>query len=257
MSSAAGESAMPERKRVYRRFGRVPASRSATRFSYKRPRTSLSMARVRTEVKRMIERRAEHKCVTFQSPLVTDYATPTTLGLANLTIGALRNQRLGSHVIWKYLRLNFVAATGSVGGAGVIGIPSRLRCMVVYDKSTAGGAAILGAAPTIANVVIDPVASRNYYSMLNPSAVPARFDVLYDKILALNVGGGATDQALSKVWSVDLKFELKTTYTDGSNTGTVADIQRGAIWLFVTSDQTGLQVPNGAVEIDIGYLDES
>jgi len=239
---------MPPRKRsrVSRKGGRrygAAAGAASARFR----------AVVRTEVKKM----AESKSITSQTALVTTYSTSNVVCLNQCALGVFRNQRLASHANWLRMKLNFVMAAGSVGGAGLIGQPARIRLLCVVDKATTGGASGVGVAPLISNLVIDPTAANQYYSMLNPSTVPSRFTVLFDKLITLNVGGGATDQALDGIWRVNKKLNVHTTYVDASNTGTVTDIQKNGIFLFSVSDQTGLNVPSAAMEYSMEWVDEA
>lgn len=237
-----------------RKFSKKSSSSMGRRYGAaggSRPQKSLA-----SEVKAVVQRMAEKKSITFQTALVTTYSTSNAYSLNSCTMGVFRTNRIASHALWKRLRINFIAATGSVGGAGLVGQPSRLRILIVYDKSTTGGAASGGVTPLISNIVVDPTAANQFYSQYNPSSVPDRFTIIYDCIKPLNVGGGATDQALGAVWKIDKRGSWHTTYADGANAGTAADIQKGGIFLFCLSDQTGTSVPSCAMEMSFDFEDE-
>jgi len=96
-----------------------------------------------------------------------------------------------------------------------------------------------GALPaTTVEWFMDKNTATSWYALYDPSTVGPRYDILMDKSLCLNIGGGAANFAIKEMiawkgWGK--KIAQKVTYNIG-NAGTIADINKGSILLAVYTD---------------------
>jgi len=206
-------------------------------------------------VKRIVLGMEEKKFFTNtggQVGLGTDYTLSNVVGFSQLAQGVTRDRRIGSKIVAQSLYLKIVYNAGSVGGAGIVGVPCRIRFLLILDKQYNGAAS-----PTaIADLFTDLTSPAFfYYQHLNPSTVPARYRVMWDRMVDVDIQGGVTDQSVRRHLFKRIKLGYTTTYRDQAISGNVTDIEKNALFLYVISDQTALTVPSAGLEFMYRFTD--
>jgi len=152
--------------------------------------------------------------------------------------GTNNYNRIGRKIDMKSLQVHgMMQATTTL----VVPEDNIVRWMIVYDRTPNGNA------PTWANVVqsqnISATASSNSTDMINLDNRD-RFIVVRDKVIPMAAQNGtaaptaatATGQPTTYVISEYIRFNYETVY-NGGNAGTVGDIQTGALYFFICSNQ--------------------
>jgi len=159
-----------------------------------------------------------------------DNLTGTAALLCNPVLGSDMNQRIGRKIIMKsiYIR-GCIKRTPSINMVNAIVGPYLGRMILVYDQQP-NGAAIA------ASDVLDNVDSWSHLKLDNRD----RFKILYDKEFALD--SWWLDAPTAGNWNRDTqaikkykKLNLEVIFS--SSTGTIGDIQSGALWLIFVGDR--------------------
>lgn len=173
--------------------------------------------------------------------------TGTFTLLNGLQQGSDFTNRVGRKVMWKSLYVRFLVQhdrTSAGAGAGV-SPNSSVRIIIIHDMQTNGAtptvAALLNSANTTAPLNLD---NRD------------RFKVLMDKFYAMpGVSKTATDinSAGNTAFTIKKyrKINFETIFNSGTS-GAVADINSGAVWLFIIGDQASgdnCSTVNGSVRM--------
>lgn len=153
-----------------------------------------------------------------------------TLSLLNgLTQGTGNTNRIGRQVMMKSIHIKFEVA-GSPFSATPVSPMSTVRAMIVYDCQPNG------ATPAVSDIL--ETATIGFQTVSGTALrYSQRFKVLYDKRWKLNNQLTATSTTTySEIYDEKyIKINLGTTYADTS-TGTITDIDTGALFLLLTSD---------------------
>lgn len=180
----------------------------------------------------------ELKCfdVARTSLAILAVATPPTFNILNAMInGAELHQRVGRKTYAKSLRIRgYINQTA-------LGSYDYCRILVVYDAQPNA------AFPTIANLLQDANAGAATTALSGINMTNrARFQILRDHPILLPESSAAdvlslVPDTVKNSLNIDMFIPLKglESVYNGTNGGTVADIQSGAIFMVVVSDATG------------------
>lgn len=217
--------------------------RTFRRKQTRKGKKARKVARLGT-VKRMINSMIEHKWRTQLLNGAASYDAPVALCINQMIKGTARLDRIANTVRAASLEIGFVAAANKTD--------STLRFMVFFDKQCNSAVFPLN------SLFADGVpASTNVVSAKNPDFWPSRFTILYDKLVTVGIQGGANDINQEKRWRVRINLKkTRVQYNDG-NAGTIADINKNALWVLVLSDEiaSGGFVPNCTADITYRYED--
>ncbi|UDN67457.1 capsid protein [robinz virus RP_244] len=212
-------------------------------------------------VKRMIKRSEETKWVSNQNALVpwADGYTTNALLFTGIQRGGDRNNRIGNRITLTSLFMNVVAQP-----AATALISTPLRFMLLYGKdapcklvgATAGDYPGM-ADPVAQSELFPPLVPTNQYFLAphNPNYVPAKYKILMDKLVKIDILGGSTN--IFSMLLMRKKFKLKSTivYND-SNLGNPQDSVKNALWLLVfCPSATALAAPTLNVDWRLSYKD--
>jgi len=113
---------------------------------------------------------------------------------------------------------------------------SRVRLMLFRDKQATSGAIAFGNQTANLFAKGSPASTIMVQSPLNPDVWPSRFQILYDKVFHTDVEGGATDINAERQYRGHKRLNFVTQYNDG-NAGTIADINKNALYVLLFSDE--------------------
>jgi len=121
--------------------------------------------------------------------------------------------------------------------------------MVVVDRMC-NGVALLAS-----ELFIDPAPGNWHYSSYNLNNVPTRYRILYDKAVVLRQAAGANiPVGIYRRFLIRFKG-LRIQYNDG-NAGTVADIQKNAVYILAFTDwPLGANQPLIGTEFQVKWKD--
>lgn len=160
--------------------------------------------------------------------------------LNGLQLGTSSVTRVGRNIMMKSLHIKFEVVGAPFGQAPVAAM-TTVRCMIVYDAQPNG------AAPAVSDLL--EITTAGYQSVASTALRYAqRFKILMDKRWKVNnqLASATTGYTFSEIFDEHyMKMNLKTTYAD-TNNGTIADIDTGALYLFITSDADSA-VDNGVL----------
>lgn len=217
--------------------------RKAKRYTRKRTkkyRKGRKVARV-SMVKRMINTMIEQKWKTDVSPATTVGYNGTFFALCNgMTLGTTHSNRVGNQIRMKQLELGIVCAAQTQ--------ISTVRVLVFIDKQP--NQAIFNPNQIFVN---NPPSTLDPVSPLHPDFWPSRYQLLYDRSTTLTIQGGATNVNGEKRWRIRIPLKNKRTQFIDSNLGTVADISKNTLWVYMTSDEN-FTTPTTCPVVTIDYL---
>lgn len=154
-------------------------------------------------------------------------AGPDTWGVQNhllngIVQGTSAGQRVGNMIHLRHIWIRGVIRAGSVN--------SSLRVMLYYCKVQDLQRMIP------AELLTSLDATNGSMAPHNPNFIPLSAQVLYDKIFPLNIFGGSAQIAEIKSFNINLNLKNRITRYDNTNSGTVADIEQGGLFLCAFSD---------------------
>jgi len=160
-----------------------------------------------------------------------NFASAGSLALINgLETGTDIYQRLGRKIYMKMLLLKGWISALAAGSA----TDSFCRLMVVYDLTPNGAA--FSKDDLLANISLTGSVTNTGLSFWNPNN-RARFKILADECFAFPAQSTTEGLGSPTVEALDLRIilEQETVY-NSLDEGTIADINSGALYLFVTND---------------------
>lgn len=195
----------------------------------KRPKVTKLKKAVTAIAKKVMHAQTEDKWKTtgpFTFRIAANPAAPgNQLHLMNgMTRGVDHNQRVSNRIRLKSLSIKLLAVAGN--------IPAGLRLTLFRDKITDLAVPVTSeiytdlTATTFANIITAP---------LNPNWFPNAFHLYKDKMVVLDIYGGAANLAGVKTFNWFVPLNNVLVQYDNSNTGTVADIVKNAIFLQISS----------------------
>lgn len=211
----------------YRKYNRKKYPRK--KYGYKRKKFLRRRA--------MVSKRPELK---FWDTSITttniDYASPNMILINNLIQGTTDSDVIGRNYCMKviYIKLAFYINVNTN--------MTMCRFILFHDKECNG------TAPTTGQLLTSGAGLLSVTSPINQLYVN-RFRVLLDKTVSLSLGG--KDCALIKKY---LKTYIKVNI-NGTNSGTISDIQHNSLYLFVTCDRTTTNLPNFLAFFRVRFLD--
>lgn len=159
-----------------------------------------------------------------------NFASAGSLSLLNgLETGTDIYQRLGRKIYMKMLLLK-----GWISGLATTTTDTFCRIMVVYDLTPNGAA--FSKDDLLANISLTGAVTNTGLSFWNPNN-RARFKILADECYACTQQTTAGGPGSPTVIALDLRIilEQETVY-NSLDTGTISDINSGALYLFVCND---------------------
>lgn len=180
--------------------------------------------------------RLEKKVVDIAPTQYSPETTGTQLQLLNGCIAGSQNyNRIGRKIHMKSLQIH-----GEIHNTDASSGPVVVRLLIVYDKQSNG------AAPTLAMIItsqtIAGATSSSVFDMVNLDNRD-RFEIIRDKYYPLGVIDNTATQTYANGPGNCVVNEFiplggrETTYNAGT-AGTVGDIQSGALYMFLVSNQT-------------------
>lgn len=160
---------------------------------------------------------------TFNSAVSVSNAGITPILLNGAVRGTDQTTRLGDEFVMKMLHMKFTLLSSDT--------TNIYRVSVVYDKEPRG------ASPTLTDIFVQTTVTEPVFAYRNPDYLE-RFQVLYDKRFYSTTG---TSNQL-QYNSVNIPLNRKVNAGLG-NTGTIADLSYGALWLIAWSDSAGVPHP--------------
>lgn len=215
-------------------------------YRSKRKTRTQSVARI---AKRVFDRNTENKWRQIaNSPIIVGYNGPPDRLLLNaLVIGSTREQRIGNKVTLQDCQM-FLNITAQFN------LCSRLRVLVFYDKQTNGALGTFNVYDLFAG--LGALDTFSMMTPLNPDLFPTRFVKLIDKIVTVTVNGGANDVAQEKTIRLYPKVKGKVMQFNGGSAGTVADINKGALWCVCVSDEITTAQPAVNIRTLLRFKDD-
>ena len=184
--------------------------------------------------KKEIAKAAEDKYIeTVNTTIPFDVASGSVGTLLNgIQVGANSYQRIGRHIKLKYMlfkcRINQLTALTFADQV--------LRFLIVWDREPNGMATV----PNFSNVMASAAGTSDPFSFPNLSN-EKRFQILMDRTIKVptqNASGlsGSTqtssiEQREKNYFSKTIKLNRKTLFTALGNAGTIADIDKGALFI--------------------------
>lgn len=166
------------------------------------------------------------------APAGGTFRNPAIL-LNGLSTGTTATTRIGRRITMKSIQMRYTVEQSAGSG------PSQLRHLCVYDKQTNG------ATP----VTTDILQADRFDSPMNLTNAN-RFVILFDEI-----SDSRSSTNLNISGQVYKKMSLDTVYS--TSTGTVSDIQTGAVWYLIASNDAngGTQVTPVDSYLRIRFVD--
>lgn len=209
-------------KRKMKRKGRSSLKRKTFKRRVTKP--------VKAYVRRAVQSQEEKKFAGFNAAASPVIATPIFYLNNGLARGVERFARTGNIVRMKKLEAYLNLFTSNIA------IPQNIRVMLIMDRSA------LGVAPTAAQLFVTPAYSFN--SPLEPTNVPSRFRILYDRKFALNIGGGSTNIPMVKQIRIRKSWKAgqKVIYNDGA-LADITSIQKYSLyWVFCNANAAAANI---------------
>lgn len=214
----------------------VVARRRFRRF--RRKRVGKVPKKVRRYVKRTLARNIENKVIIKNGLPQPVLSAGLYIPLNTAPEGTgNENERLGTKIKMKTLWISFHF---SINPAAIINTGFFYRLTIIYDRQPNGSA------PSGGQLFSNNVTGQVFRSPFNVNGVP-RFTILYDTVRNINpmiLSAGATNANGTQVQSIRRRFflkNLKTVYNTG-NTGLIADINTGSLYVFLAGDTSDVQV---------------
>lgn len=203
---------------------KFPSSRKGFRRGTKKARLGRKKASVKL-VRRMISRTQENKCSFKHSgALAITTAAGTVINLVEMQKGNNAGQRNGQRITVNKIDVR-VACDANTAGAN----SCRFRAMIIVDKQADA------ALPSTVDWFLDKTVANAVLSGYDPNTVGPRYQILRDRTLQLNMGGGATDATIRKEFRY-LSFKRHNISFNQGNVGDITDIVKGALYLCVYTD---------------------
>lgn len=170
------------------------------------------------------------------SSTTIDYASPSFVLLNDLVQGTSDTDVIGRNYVIKsiYIRLSMYMNTGTS--------QTQVRCMLVQDKEC-NGTAITSSQLWTSGAGVAAIISPVNQLYVN------RFRILWDKLYSFS-SSGMNNIGIKKFLKLAVKVNI-----NGTNSGTISDIQHNSIYLIFTSDRTITLLPTFTFFYRLRFID--
>lgn len=198
---------------------------------------------IKPMVARMISRAEETKFGYYAPATTTILSGVPTMALlfGNMFVGPSILQRIGQKITLTSLRIRLAVEANPVN-------PCRFRFLVVRDKNANGSLP-----PSAVDPLMDKTVTSGWLSDFDPATVSQRYQVIWDRTMSLQVAGGSTNLPAKHYVKLS-SFKKRPIIYNGNNSGTIGDINKGAIVFFAFTDATA-NGPTYTLELSAKYKD--